>query len=283
VGGRLATLLLAAGHPVVAGVRVNPAPSGIDETVRFDLADQPSIDRALDQARPDAVVHCAALADPDRCERDSALAEALNVAAPAHLARACRARGVQLVALSTDLVFAGDRAFAGEDDPAAPILTYGRTKLAGERAVLAEYPGAVALRVPLVVGRGHGARGTASEAIAWALRAGRPVRLFTDQVRTPVDPESIADAIARVLAAGSAGRFHLAGPERVSRHELGLRIAAVLGLPAHSITPVRQGDVPAAARRPADVSLDGRRAHEVLGWRPRPLEAGIRESRTVPD
>jgi len=266
---------------VVAGVRVNPAPPGLPP-VRFDLADPAGFDRALDEARPDVVVHSAALADPDRCAREPGLAEAFNVVAPARLARACRERGLRLVALSTDLVFAGDRAFAAEDDPAAPILVYGRSKLAGEAAVLAEHPAAVLLRVPLVHGRGHGSRATSSEAIAWALRAGRPVRLFTDQVRTPVDPESIADAIARVLGSGHAGRFHLGGPERVSRHELGLRVAAVLGLPAHLIAPVRQADVPAAAPRPADVSLGGRRAQEALGWRPRPLDAGIREGRTAP-
>jgi dTDP-4-dehydrorhamnose reductase len=263
-------------------VRANPPPPGL-EPVRFDLADPAGFDRALDAARPDAVVHSAALADPDRCEREPELADAFNVAAAARLARLCRERGLRLVALSTDLVFAGDRAFAGEDDPAAPILAYGRSKLAGEVAVQAEDPAAVVLRVPLVHGRGHGSRATASEAIAWALRAGRSVRLFTDQVRTPVDPESIADAIARVLAAGHAGRLHLGGPERVSRHELGLRVAAVLGLPAHLITPVRQADLPATARRPADVSLDGRRAQGVLGWRPRPLDTGIRDGRAAPD
>lgn len=263
-------------------MRVNPPPPGL-EPVRFDLADPAGFDRALDAARPDALVHSAALADPDRCECEPEMADAFNVAALARLARLCRERGLRLVALSTDLVFAGDRTFAGEDDPAAPILVYGRSKLAGEAAVLAEDPAAVVLRVPLVHGRGHGSRATASEAIAWALRAGRAVRLFTDQVRTPVDPESIADAIARVLATGPVGRLHLGGAERLSRHELGLRVAAVLGLPAHLITPVRQADLPSAAPRPADVSLDGRRAHEVLGWRPRPLDTGIRDGRAAPD
>ena len=276
VGGRLAAILSAA-HDVVAGVRSNPAPAGIPD-VRFDLEDTATFAAALDEASPDAVVHAAALPDPDVCEREPARAQACNAEAPARLARVCRARGVRLVSLSTDLVFAGDRPSYGEDDAPGPILAYGRTKLAGETAVLAEDPGAVILRLPLVHGRGHGSRATATESVAWALAAGRPLRLFTDQVRTPVDAESVADAIARVLAAGHGGVFHLGGPERVSRHELGARVAAALGLDARLITAARQGDLPLAAR-PADVSLDNRRAREVLGWRPRPLDLGIYEGR----
>jgi dTDP-4-dehydrorhamnose reductase len=227
------------------------------------------------------VVHSAAVPDPEACERDPARAEACNAEAPARLARLCRARGVRLIALSTDLVFAGDRPFHTEDDPAVPIQAYGRTKLAGETAVLAEDPGGVVLRLPLMYGRGHGPRPTASEAIAWVLSAGRPLRLFHDQIRTPVDAGSVADAIVRVLAGAHAGRFHLGGPERLSRYELGLRVAALFGLPASLITPVRQGDLPQAPR-PADVSLDSRRARDLLDWRPRPLDTGIREGRGAP-
>ena len=276
VGGRLATLLSAT-HDVVGGVRTHPAPAGIPH-VRFDLEQTATLEAALDKARPDAVVHAAALPDPDACEREPARAQACNADAPGRLARLCRARGARLVALSTDLVFAGDRPWYGEDDEPAPVLAYGRSKLAGEGAVLAEDPRAVVLRLPLVYGRGHGPRATASESVAWALAAGRPLRLFTDQVRTPVDAESVADAIARVLAGDHAGRFHLGGPERVSRHELGTRVAAALRLDARLITAVRQGDLPLAPR-PADVSLDNRRAREVLGWRPRALDLGIREGR----
>jgi dTDP-4-dehydrorhamnose reductase len=107
-----------------------------------------------------------------------------------------------------------------------------------------------------------------------------PLQLFTDQFRTPVDPESVADAITRVLAGGHAGRFHLGGAERVSRYDLGLRVAALLHLSAALITPIRQGDLPLAPR-PSDVSLDNRHARDVLGWHPRPLDAGIRDGRAA--
>jgi dTDP-4-dehydrorhamnose reductase len=280
VGGELA-VRLAAGHAVVAAEHATPAPPGLTR-IPLDLEDRASIERALAAARPDAVVHCAALADADACERDPGRARRLNVDASAALAAACRRDGIRLVALSTDLVFAGDREAAGESDPARPILAYGLAKLLGEAAVLDAAPSAAVLRVALVSGRGHGPRASATESIAWALRAGRGVRLFTDQFRTPVDTHSLADAIDRVLRREAAGRFHVGGPERLSRHALGLRVARVLGLDPAGIEPVRQADQPIGLPRPADVSLDSSRAERELGWRAALLEDAIRAGRPGP-
>jgi dTDP-4-dehydrorhamnose reductase len=278
LGGRLAELL-ASGHDVTAVRHRAPVPEGL-AVVDADLLAPEALGPLLDRVRPDAVVHSAALADADACERNPALARRANVDLSLGLARACRARGVRLVALSTDLVLAGDRAWTGEDVPAAPLLLYGRTKLDGESAILADHAEAAVLRVALVLGRGFGPRTTASEGVASALAAGRPVRLFTDQFRTPIDPESLADAIARVLARTVSGRFHVGGAERLSRHEIGVRVARVLDLPVQGIEAVTQASHPlAGAPRPADVSLDCGRARRELGWEPRPLDDAIRESR----
>jgi len=281
VGGAVASRLGEAGFAVTAGQHEALGPPYLP-SVALDLLSAASVEAALDVSRADAVVHAAALANPDHCEADPARAEALNVRVPEGLARACRRRGLHLVAFSTDLVFPGDRSPLSEKDAPAPILVYGRTKLAGEEAVLAEAPGAAVVRVALVYGRGHGPRGTASESIAWALAAGRPVKLFTDQYRTPIDVASVADAVARILRGHGSGRYHLGGPERVSRHTFGLRVANALGLPATAIVPVTQADVPQAARRPADVALDSTRARGELGWEPRPLDTAIRDGRTAP-
>lgn len=278
LGGRLAALL-ARRHQVVAGVHLSPAPEGL-ESVRLDMTRARSLESCFDETKPDAVLHAAALADADRCQADPALAAMLNVDATGRLARLCESRGTRLVALSTDMVWPGERSWWTETDAPSPILVYGRTKKAAEDAVLGAARGAAVLRVALVQGRGHGPRRTASEAILDALGAGRRLRLFTDQYRTPVDPESVADAVDRVLERRAAGIFHVGGPERVSRHELGLRVAALFGLDASLIDSVTQAEHETGAPRPADVSLDCSRARHELGWAPRPLEEGLRESRT---
>jgi dTDP-4-dehydrorhamnose reductase len=280
LGGRLA-LLLARDHAVVAARHETPLPAGLD-AVTFDLLSPASIAETVVQSQAEAVVHSAAFADADRCEADPALAHRANVVACEALARACRTHGVRLLALSTDLVFGGDAAPARETDDPQPILVYGRTKLDGERAVLDGCPGAAVVRVALVHGRGHGRRGTASESIAWQLAAGRTPRLFVDQFRTPVDAESVADLLQRLLASDAHGVFHAGGPERMSRHDLGLRVAASLGASPGQIVALRQDEAPQAAPRPRDVSLDCTRAHAV-GWRPRPVAAGVALDRRGPD
>ena len=203
----------------------------------------------------------------------------MNARLPGLVAQACRERGVRLVALSTDLVFPGDRPFVNESYPTGPRSLYGRTKRAGEEAVLLACPRAAVARVALVVGQGHGSRSTSSESVARALRAGRPQRLFTDEYRTPIDPESVARALARLVEGAGAGLYHLGGPERVSRYELGLRVARAFGLAASGIVASVQAEHQGPDARAPDVSLDSSRARRELGWAPRDLEEAIRDSR----
>ncbi len=282
LGGRLAALLHERGLEVLAIHRRAAPPPG-PRAVALELLAPGALERLLDRERPDAVLHAAVLGRTDLCQERPGDARAANVALPRLLAESCAGRGLRLVALSTDLVFAGDAAPYRETDAAGASSVYGATKHEGEEAVLAAFPAAVVARVALVLGRGHGARGTASESVAWALRAGRSVPLFTDEYRTPIDPESVADAVERLLCAGASGLFHLGGPERLSRHQLGRRVARALGLSEAGLVAARQADYAGPDPRPADVSLESGRARRELGWEPRPIDRALREGRLAPD
>jgi dTDP-4-dehydrorhamnose reductase len=280
LGGRLA-VLLAREFDLWAGRHQALPPEGL-AALDLDLRCPDSLAAALEAVRPHAVVHSAALADANRCEEEPNEAEALNVGATATLAKACARHGLRLVVVSTDLVFSGERGLLTEAEPAHPRLVYGRTKLAAEEEALRSCKGSAIVRVSLIHGRGHGPRPTASESVAWALRSSRPVRLFTDQYRTPLDPEAVAPALASLLRGGGEGRYHLGGPERLSRHALGLRVAEVLGLPRQHIEAVTQSSFSIGVPRPADVSLDSSRARHELDFSPRSLEASIRDGRVEP-
>jgi dTDP-4-dehydrorhamnose reductase len=282
LGGRVAALLAEHGFDVL-GVRRRAAPPPGLRFVAVELTEPTAPDDLLERERPDAVVHAAVLGRTDECEARPDVAEAVNARLPGRLAAACRSRRVRLVGLSTDLVLAGSEALSDEEAVPAPLSVYGRTKLAGEEALLARDPSAAVVRVPLVVGRGHGPRGTASESVAWALGSGRSVRLFADEFRTPVDAESVAAAVALLLERGGAGRFHLGGPERLSRLELGHRVARVLGLPAEGIEAGFQASYAGPDPRPADTSLDSTRARRELGWTARPLDQALRGTRPRPE
>jgi dTDP-4-dehydrorhamnose reductase len=277
VGGRLATLLARMGFQVVAAQHLTPHPPGL-ETVPLDLLSITSVDGALRASRADAVLHAATLGVAEACERRPEAARAINVEATGRLASLCRSAGLRLVALSTDQVLGGDRAWAPEAEPARPLMVYGRTKLQGEEATIAGHPEAAVVRLPLMVGRGYGPRGTASEAVLWALRAGRSARLYEDEFRTPLDPESAAAALAPLLRGKGAGVFHVGGPERISRLELGRRVAEAFGLPASLLEPVSRS-AHRGPPRPMDASLDSSRARTELGFVARPLRESIAESR----
>ncbi len=255
------------------------APPDGPRPLRADLAEPADVSRCFEEVRPDAVVHAAVLGRAEDCENRPDEAERVNARLPGWVAERCGERGLRLVALSTDLVFAGDRSFVTEQDAARPRNVYAQTKRAGEQAVLSACPRAAVARVALVLGRGHGPRGTSSESIARALRSGRSVRLYTDEYRTPVDAESVADAVARLLLATGSGLYHLGGAERVSRYELGVRVARALDLGSAGIVAAVLAEHPGPETRPPDVSLDSTRARRELGWLPRPLDAAIRDSR----
>lgn len=277
LGGRLSTLL-AADHKTKALVRESPAPPGI-EAVSADLVDERAVAAALRAVHPDAVVHCAALADPEICERDPELARRENEVATRTLARACRGQGARLISISTDLVFGGGRSFSSEESGTDPVSEYGRSKLRAETAAREECPGSVILRVALICGLGCGPRLSASESISHRLQRGETVSLFEDEWRTPIDPESVAQAVsALLLRPGVHGIFHIGGAQRLTRVELGEKVAAASGLSRSLIRNARRATHPGAPR-PRDVSLEIARAREVFGFSPRPIEVALREGR----
>lgn len=277
LGGRLCELL-SARHTVTAQIRVQPAPEGLP-ILSVDLADPGKVAEVVSRLRPEAVIHAAALADAEVCERDPVRAARDNEFASRTLARACAANRARLIAISSDLVFDGESSFSSEASPTNPSTEYGRSKVLAEGAVREECPGSVVLRVGLICGRGHGLRRSGSEAILQRLRRGERVTLYEDEWRTPVDPESVAQAIQAVLdRPATLGIYHIAGNERLTRAELGERVAALHGLDSSLIQRAPQASH-RGAPRPRDVSLDTTRATRELGFDPRRLDEVLREGR----
>jgi dTDP-4-dehydrorhamnose reductase len=220
-----------------------------------DLADAGAVAEAFRQDRPDVVVHAAALARVADCHRDPDRATRVNTAGTALLADLAAAAGARLVYVSTDLVFDGERGWYREDDPPAPLSVYGRSKADAEAAVLAVLRGVV-VRVSLLFGPSLSGRPTFFDEQVAALRAGRPVTLFADEWRTPLGLAAAANALITVASSDVTGLLHVGGPERLSRLDMGRRLAAFLGADPSGIVAVSREQAAATEPRPRDTSLD---------------------------
>lgn len=253
VGSSLA-FCLRGSHEVTGTYARNPVALGGVPMHRMDLADGAEIARVLRSARPELVVHAAAMTDVDGAEADPATARALNAEGARLVAVAARAAGADLVHVSTDAVFDGSRGAWRESDATAPLNVYGASKREGEREVLSAHDGALVVRTTPV---GFAPRG--DQITAWVLgrlRAGDEVPGFVDAMFSPIDVDALGHAALALVARGARGILHLAGGSAVSKHDFAVAMARACGLDAGLVRPARLAAVALAAPRGADMTLD---------------------------
>lgn len=247
----------------------------------LDLAGADAINDALASARPDAVINAGAMTNVDACEtrRDAALAA--NGEGPRALAEACVRLGATLVHISTDYVFPGSDANPGpylESASTQPINYYGESKLAGEIAVretCADTTPWLVARTALVYGHVPGGRTNFVKWLAGELKAGRRVRIVSDQYNTPTLADDLAGALLRLLQRGATGMIHVAGPELLGRHEWAVAIAQHYGLDAGLIDVVSTAELRQPAARPLRSGLRTEREGDLADVTLRGVAAGL--------
>ncbi len=246
----------------------------------LDLTDAAAVSAALAAARADVVVNCAAWTAVDDAEAHEEEALAVNGGGAANLAAACAAAGhTRLVQMSTDYVFAGTSAQPyGEDDIPAPRTAYGRTKLAGECAVLDRLPDAgYVVRTAWL----YGAHGPSFVRTMIALERRRPtVDVVDDQYGQPTWTADVAGQIVALIhAAASPGIYHATSSGQTTWFGLAREIFRLLGADPARVNPIPSSALTRPAPRPA-YSVLGHGAWTRSGippigdWRPA-LERGF--------
>ncbi len=279
VGEHLARRLAATNATVVGmGFQRSLEVPGV-QMVRLDMRQSRDVRRCLRDLRPGIVFHCAAETDVAVCQRDPAIAQGHIIDTTCHLTRAANefVPEAVLIALSTDLVFDGEHPPYCEQDRALPVNVYGRLKLESERHVLSLRRGMV-MRTSLV----YGPRTThKSSFLSWmvdALSQRQPLRLFEDEVRTPIFVQDLCDAMIAMAVAGQAGLWHAGGPERLNRVMIGQALGSALGIADRGlIEPQRLSDSTYPAPRPRDVSLTSNRLWALLGKKPQAFTDVIKQ------
>jgi dTDP-4-dehydrorhamnose reductase len=242
------------------------AVTGLDRA-GLDVTDAASVTDAITRHRPDVVVNCAAWTAVDDAEASEEQALAVNAGGAASVAAGCAAAGARMVQVSTDYVFAGDagRPYA-EDDVPAPRTAYGRTKLAGERAVLARLPeSGYVVRTAWL----YGAHGGNFVRTMIKLQDQRPaVDVVDDQHGQPTWTADVAGQIIALIHAGAPpGIYHATSSGQTTWFGLAQEIFGLLGADPAQVRPVPSSTLSRPAPRPA-YSVLGHGAWARLGVPP---------------
>jgi dTDP-4-dehydrorhamnose reductase len=245
----------------------------------FDITDRQQVLETIAETRPHVIVNCAAFTDVDGCESREELAFRVNGEGPGNLAQAARDVGALLLHISTDYVFdgLGDRPYT-EDDHVAPQSAYGRSKLAGEKAVLesglSEY---LIVRTSWLYGPGGK---NFVETIARLAAEREELRIVADQVGSPTYTGDLAQAIFHLIDAvhgnrpspdwGWFGTYHFSNEGICSWYEFAREIIGGLkesGQPVKTrrILPIRTEEYPLPATRPAYSVLSKEKYRRVTG------------------
>lgn len=228
---------------------------------QLDLAQADSLRAMVRAMGPTVIVNAAAYTAVDKAEAEPAAADAINALAPGILAEEAKRTGALLIHYSTDYVFDGTKATAyTEDDTPAPLSAYGRSKLAGEQAIVAAGARHLIFRTSWVFGL-HGAN-----FMKTMLRLGKErdeLRVVGDQVGAPTWTRHLADVAALTLARKEIpdGLYHLAAAGETSWHGYAEAIFAEAqrsGLMEKSpvVHRIASADYPLPAPRPANSRLD---------------------------
>ena len=261
LGTDLVAALISRGEPV----------TGMDRA-SLDVTDAAAVADAIGRGRPDVVINCAAWTAVDDAEASEEQALAVNAGGAANLAASCAAVGARLVQVSTDYVFAGDAGQPyAEDDVPAPRTAYGRTKLAGERAVLDRLPSSgYVVRTAWL----YGVHGPSFVRTMIKLEDQRPtVDVVDDQHGQPTWTVDVASQIiALVHSTAAPGIYHATSSGQTTWFGLAREIFGLLGADPARVRPIPSGALSRPAPRPANSVLGhdawaGPRVRPIGEWR----------------
>ncbi|MYV41627.1 sugar nucleotide-binding protein [Streptomyces sp. SID1328] len=249
LGAELIRQAAMARHATAATYATSPGTASHAAWYPLDLRNAERVDAVMAEVGADLVVN-ASSGDADW---------AVTAQGPVRLAMAAAKYGSRLVHVSSDAVFSGARVHYDESCLPDPGTPYGAAKAAAETGILLVHPQTVVARTSLIIGNGDSVHERIVHELATGTRDGV---LFTDDIRCPVHVADLAAALLELACGDTAGVHHLAGPDPMSRHELGILIATRDGLDASRLpTGLRShSTLPDAL----DVRLDSRATQRKL-------------------
>ena len=228
----------------------------------LDITDAAALEAAVEEAKPQWIINCAAYTAVDRAEQETAVATAVNGTALGTIGRIARQRGIRVAHISTDYVFDGMSVTPyREDDPVSPVNTYGATKLEGERQLIASGAEYLLVRTQWLYGRSGK---SFPRTMLDRARAGQTTRVVSDQTGRLTNTVDLANGIWKLIAFGHLGVFHAANEGVVTWYDVARRVFERCGTP-DAVSPCTTAEYPTPARRPRYSVLDTTKLEQALG------------------
>lgn len=242
----------------------------------MDITDANQIAKVVEQVRPDAIIHGAAMTNVDQCEIEKENCWAQNVTAVQHIVEICKKYDIFLCHVSTDFIFDGTTGPYTEVAEPNPLSFYGWSKYAAEKVVQHSTIKWAIARTILVYGIAYDM--SRSNIILWvkkSLEAGKNISVVTDQWRTPTLAEDLAMGCFLIANQEASGVFNISGKELLTPYEMAIMTAEFFGLDKNLIAQADGSTFKQTAQRPARTGFVLDKAHEVLGYQPRSFKEGI--------
>jgi len=222
----------------------------------LDVRERAQVSSALQEHKPDLVIHLAAATDVDQCELDPDHAYRTNALGTRNVALACAERGITLVYVSTAGVFFGDKADPyHEFDVARPANVYGHSKLAGERYVERFAPKSFVARAGWMIGGGPGREQKfISKMLDRAERTGE-ISAVADKWGSPTYARHLVRGLLRLAETGAYGTYHFVNRGNCTRYDVAVAVTRRLGV-SYRVTPVSSAHFPLPAPRARSEALD---------------------------
>lgn len=278
LGYKLVQLLASKGDVItIATARKKPTdlPEGV-EFAELDITNKTQTLTVVAAAKPDVVIHAAAMTQVDQCETEREKCWSANVHGVENIIMACAQTNAHMVHVSTDFIF--DGTFGPLDETAIPnpVNYYGESKLAGEKLIQQSKINWAILRTVLVYGVTPDM--SRSNIVLWvkkSLEEGKSINVVNDQWRTPTLAEDLAMGCYLAASQKAKGIYHISGSEMMTPFEIAIQTADFFNLNKSLIKPADSSTFKQPASRPPKTGFIVTKAERELGYKPHTFIDGL--------
>ncbi|RKL63210.1 dTDP-4-dehydrorhamnose reductase [Thermoanaerobacteraceae bacterium SP2] len=265
------------GEAICNAVQKNHEVKALKGRADGDITDAGDIIGKIDDFNPDAVIHAAAIKDPDTAEKDPRMSYLVNCIGVRNVALAAQKIGAKMLYISTESVFDGEkRAPYYEYEKPNPVNVYGQTKLMGEQITMSLIKNYFIVRLPLLFGYTGKPQDNIILKNVGKIKNGEKVVAGADQYSQPTYVDMVADVIAKLIDTEYYGIYHVSNSGSASRYEFHKAVLEYLGMDDSNLIPASDVNMNRPAVRQRYVAMHNLALEATLGIKLPPWEEALR-------